>query len=36
MALTRGNRTLLIVTSVAIVVAIVAVTVWLVGRNGES
>ncbi len=36
MALNRGNRTLLIVTSVAILVAIVAVTVWLVGRNGES
>ena len=36
MALTRSNRTLLIITSVVIVVAIVAVTVSLVGRNGES
>ena len=36
MALTRGNRTRLIIPSVAILAAIVAVTVWLVGRNGES
>jgi hypothetical protein len=36
MAVTRSNRTLLIITSVAIVVAIVAVTVWLVWRNSAS
>jgi hypothetical protein len=36
MAVTRSNRTLLIITSVAIVVVIVGVTVWLVWRNSAS
>ena len=36
MARIHGNRKRIIVSSVVILVAIVAVTVWLIWRNGES
>lgn len=36
MARIHGNRKRIIVSSVVILVAIVAVTVWLLWRNGES